>query len=240
MVWAAMIAPLTPFLLLQGQITRWKVGVLPDAARRKARQIRRRRRRGQTFRDWRIDRCRSGSPYSRTCTRRAICRQLSEQIDRPVDWKVIGKNGVTAQRTIDELLPHMPDESFDYILVGLGGNDVMKALKPGQMAARYDRIARTVSNEKSRRCHLSLQLPDDRRFADNAAADQDYTCGHCRRCTMTISRNLREKWIVSFIIRSRSTLGFDGFFADGLHPSEQGYTDWAAAMMKYFSENHKW
>src|SRR5262245_15832398 len=29
---AAMIAPLAPFLLLQGQITRWKVGHLPDAA----------------------------------------------------------------------------------------------------------------------------------------------------------------------------------------------------------------
>ena len=29
---AAAIAPLAPFLVLQGQITRWKVGMLPDAA----------------------------------------------------------------------------------------------------------------------------------------------------------------------------------------------------------------
>ena len=28
---AAVIAPISPFLLLQGQIVRWKVGVLPDA-----------------------------------------------------------------------------------------------------------------------------------------------------------------------------------------------------------------
>ena len=33
---------------------------------------------------------------------------------------------------------------------------------------------------------------------------------------------------------------FEGFFADGIHPSEQGYADWAAAMMKYFSTNYKW
>ena len=32
----------------------------------------------------------------------------------------------------------------------------------------------------------------------------------------------------------------DGFFADGLHPSEQGYADWAEDMMRYFSANHKW
>ena len=26
----------------------------------------------------------------------------------------------------------------------------------------------------------------------------------------------------------------EGFFADGIHPSERGYADWVAAMMKYF------
>ena len=31
-----------------------------------------------------------------------------------------------------------------------------------------------------------------------------------------------------------------GFFADGIHPSEQGYADWARAMIKYFSANYKW
>jgi lysophospholipase L1-like esterase len=32
----------------------------------------------------------------------------------------------------------------------------------------------------------------------------------------------------------------DGFFADGIHPSEQGYADWAQAMIRHFAENHKW
>ena len=32
----------------------------------------------------------------------------------------------------------------------------------------------------------------------------------------------------------------EGFFADGIHPSEQGYADWAGAMMRYFAANHKW
>ena len=42
----------------------------------------------------------------------------------PVQWKVVGKSGVTARQTIEELLPRVPDDRFDYILVGLGGNDV--------------------------------------------------------------------------------------------------------------------
>ena len=31
-----------------------------------------------------------------------------------------------------------------------------------------------------------------------------------------------------------------GFFADGIHPSEQGYADWSAAMMRYFTANYEW
>src|SRR4051812_41422495 len=32
LITAAAVAPLSPFLYLQGQLTRWKVGTLPDAA----------------------------------------------------------------------------------------------------------------------------------------------------------------------------------------------------------------
>jgi lysophospholipase L1-like esterase len=32
----------------------------------------------------------------------------------------------------------------------------------------------------------------------------------------------------------------EGFFADGIHPSERGYSDWSAAMMRYFTETCEW
>jgi lysophospholipase L1-like esterase len=35
-------------------------------------------------------------------------------------------------------------------------------------------------------------------------------------------------------------LDIDGFFADGIHPSEKGYADWAEAMMNFFDANFKW
>ena len=55
---------------------------------------------------------------------------MSKRIDRAVSWTVVGRNGVTARRTIDELLPIVPEERFDYILLGIGGNDVMKLSSP--------------------------------------------------------------------------------------------------------------
>jgi len=32
----------------------------------------------------------------------------------------------------------------------------------------------------------------------------------------------------------------EGFFADGIHPSEFGYSVWTDSMMKFFNENYKW
>jgi lysophospholipase L1-like esterase len=32
----------------------------------------------------------------------------------------------------------------------------------------------------------------------------------------------------------------EGFFADGIHPSEKGYAVWSDAMIKFFDENYRW
>ena len=33
---------------------------------------------------------------------------------------------------------------------------------------------------------------------------------------------------------------WEGFWSDGIHPSEQGYADWSADMMRFFDQNYKW
>jgi hypothetical protein len=35
-------------------------------------------------------------------------------------------------------------------------------------------------------------------------------------------------------------VNLEGFWADGIHPSEQGYADWSAAMMTFFNQHYKW
>ena len=71
----------------------------------------------------------------------------------------------------------MPEEQFDHILIGIGGNDVMRLSSPRQMAAGYDRIAEPFACEESGRGHIYYELPDDHRFADNATADKNDPVG---------------------------------------------------------------
>ena len=125
-----LIAPLSPFLYLQGQITRWKVGVLPDADGERQGKYGIGNNASQLLVIGESTVAGLGARTHEFALAGQFAKQLSQRMGRPVEWKVIGKNGVTARRTIDELVPQMPDEKFDHILVGIGGNDVMKLSSP--------------------------------------------------------------------------------------------------------------
>ena len=51
---------------------------------------------------------------------------LAARLGRPVAWRVVGKNGVTAQAAAGELLPQLTNSQFDLVAVALGANDVFQ------------------------------------------------------------------------------------------------------------------
>ena len=131
------------------------------------------------------------------------------------------------------------DDKFDYVLVGIGGNDVMKLSSPIKWRRDMTELL-GIFREKN---------PDAVIFITN--------------CPMIVASPIMPQPIKTILwelskMHNDNILEFtremdrvfyypqptevirDGFFADGIHPSEQGYADWAAAMVKYFSENHKW
>ncbi|MEO6050968.1 MAG: SGNH/GDSL hydrolase family protein [Pyrinomonadaceae bacterium] len=236
---AAAIAPVAPFLLLQGQIIRWKVGVLPDAAGDKFGKY---GEVGDAAKLFVIGESTAAGLGARTyelALAGQFAKHLSGHIGRPVEWKVVGKNGVTARRTIDELLPQMPDEHFDYILVALGGNDVMKLSSPVKWRRDMTELLATL-REKN---------PDAVIFLSNCPmiVYSPIMPQPVKAILWTLSQMHNDN--ISEFTRDMDRVFYypqpvdvklEGFFADGIHPSEQGYADWAAAMVKYFTANEKW
>src|SRR5215207_4409827 len=137
---AALILPFSPFLFLLGQHTRRKVGLLPDAAGAKSGVV------GEGAATVKLLVIGESTVAGLGARSHAyglagrFAEQLSARTRKPVKWSVIGRNGVTAKRTIDELVPLMPYEKFDYILVGLGGNDVRKLSSPREWRRDMDRL----------------------------------------------------------------------------------------------------
>ena len=236
----AAIAPIAPMLLLQGRITRWKVGLLPDAAGPREGVA-------GTGRDpanlWVMGESTVAGLGARD-HERSLAGQfainLSRYLDCSVHWKVLGKNGVTARQTIDELLPQMPDEKFDYILLGIGGNDVMKLSSP--IKWRSDMIELLT--------RLRKKLPETVIFISNcpmivlSPVIPQPSKALLWQLSQMHDANIREfTRQMERVVYYPQPVGMrlEGFFADGIHPSEQGYAEWAKAMVKYFATRRdKW
>jgi len=168
-----------------------------------------------------------------------FAKHLSDHIKRPVEWDVLGKNGVTARRTIDELVPHMPDKQFDYILLGIGGNDVMRLSSPrrwredmteliGIMRRKHPDAVIFISNCPMIKYTHAIP-PPSKQLLWQLSQMHD---ANIKEFTRDMER--------VFYYPQPVEVRLDGFFADGIHPSEQGYNDWSAAMIKFFTENYEW
>jgi lysophospholipase L1-like esterase len=239
LIGSAVILPVAPLLYLQGHLTRRKVGILPGAAGSTTGTA------GEGEEDARlfvIGESTVAGLGARThdlAFAGQFARRLSGRLRKRVRWTVIGRNGVTARRTIEELIPEMPGERFDYILVGLGGNDVMKLSSPvkwrrdmtellGILRARNPEAAIFLSN-----CPMikySPAIPHPIKFLLWELSKMHDA--NIRELTGPMER--------VFYYPQPVDVRLDGFFADGLHPSEQGYADWTEAMMRFFDENDEW
>jgi lysophospholipase L1-like esterase len=236
---AAAIAPVSPLLFLQGSITRWKVGVLPDAAGP---------REGRVGGDGSAERLlvlgeSTVAGLGARDHEKALAGQfalfLSEALGRPLEWSVLGKNGVTARRVIDELLPHAPEGPFEHILLGIGGNDVMKLSSPRKWRHDMTELIGT----------LQAANPDAYVYISNCPMIK-YAWAippPARQLLWQLSQmhdaNIRE--FTADMPRVHyypqpAEVELEGFFADGIHPSEKGYTDWASAMVDHFKKEAEW
>lgn len=231
--------PFAPLLYLQGQRTRQRVGVLPGAA---GADIGVAGNGGSPVKLLIIGESTVaglGARNHELALAGQFAKRLADRIGRSVSWAVIGKNGVTAKQTIDELVPRIPDETFDYILVGLGGNDVMKLSSPRKW--RRD-MTRLLGILRERNPDAVIFLSNCPMIKLSPAIPQPIR-GILWQLSKLHDANIKDltsNMDKIFYYHQPRNLEIDGFFADGIHPSEKGYSDWSEAMMKFFGENYKW
>ena len=233
---AAAIAPISPFLFMQGSITRWKVGVLPAAAGPLTGIAGEGDDPARLYVIGESTVAGLGARTHELALAGRFAKHLSDHIKRPVEWDVLGKNGVTARRTIDELVPHMPNKQFDYILLGIGGNDVMRLSSPrrwredmteliGIMRRKHPDAVIFISNCPMIKYTHAIPPPSKQLLWQLSQLHD----ANPKAFTRDMAR--------VFYYPQPVEVRLDGFFADGIHPSEQGYDDWSAAMIKFFTEN---
>jgi lysophospholipase L1-like esterase len=224
-----LILPFAPLLYLQGRYVRRKVGLLPDAAGEKNGVAGKGEPGTRLLVIGESTVAGLGARTHETALAGQFAKHLGAKIDRSVQWNAIGKNGVTAARTIKELLPLIEGEGFDYILIGLGGNDVLKLSSPVKWRKSMLRLI-SLLRENS---------PDATIFITNVAAVHLSPAlpQPIRGILWQLSR-LHNANIVEFVKSLKNVFYYpqptsvpDDFFSDGIHPSEAGYAVWSKDMV---------
>ena len=238
LIGAAIILPVSPLLYLQGRYTRRKIGVLPGAGGDTTGVTGEGNDAAELLVIGESTVAGLGAKTHKTALAGQFARCLSARIGRPVRWTAIGKNGVTAARTITDLVPLVPEIRFDHILIGLGGNDVIKLSSPRKWPRTMIELIGI----------LRASNPDSVIFITNCAAvKQSPVLPEPIRFILSQLSGMHNANAIEFTAALDRVFYYqqpssvpNGFFADGIHPSESGYAAWSESMMKFFSENFEW
>jgi len=234
----ALILPISPFLYLQGRLTRRKVGVLPNAGGAKT---------GLAGKDENATKflvigestvAGLGAATHETALAGQFAKELAARIERGVSWTAVGRNGVTAARAIVELVPLIPSDKFDFMLVALGGNDVLKLSSPRKWRRDMIRLL-TILRQHSPNAVIFLANCPMIKFSPVIPQP-------IKSMLWELSK-LHDANIKQIVAGLENVYYYhqpasvpDDFFADGIHPSETGYAQWARSMMEFFDANHRW
>lgn len=233
------ILPAAPFLYLLGQYTRHKVGILPEPEGPRTGTVGNSPDAARLLVIGESTVAGLGARTHENALAGQFAKQLAATIDRPVEWTVVGRNGVTAKRTIDELLPLVPDTEFDHILVGLGGNDVMKLSSPRRWRSSMLDLLGTLRERNPNAVIFITNCPMIK-YSPAIPHPIKFLLWELSKLHDLNIKEFTADLDRVFYYHQPHDLNLDGFFADGIHPSEQGYRDWSAAMMRFFESNYKW
>jgi len=227
-----LLAPVLPFLYLQGQYTRFKVGKLPDATGETSGKV---VGNGDIINFLAIGESTIagvGAKNHAEAMTGQFAKHLSRQTGKTVCWQALGVSGITVHRTLRELVPKVPEVKFDVILIALGGNDVFQLSTPKKW-----RQGMTELIEVFRR-----KYPDATIYLANVPMVRDFIAlPNPTRYVLSRLAKMQQINTLDFVSdypKVHYYLPQGKFlkehFSDGVHPSAQGYDLWAEEMIRFF------
>ncbi len=232
------LLPFAPFLYLQGKYVRRKIGRLPDASGETNGKSGTEKETVKLLVIGESTAAGVGARTHETGLAGHFSRFLSEKLNKTIEWQVVSRSGITIAETIRELVPKIPDEKFDYILLALCGNEVLKLNGPRKsrrdmlklieiLESKNEGATFFITNAPAVRLSPILPFPI-KQILGNLSAIHDK---NAQEFTAEMPR--------VFYFNQPNYVPAD-FFADGIHPSEKGYEVWSKRMIEFFGEKYNW
>lgn len=226
------VLPFAPFLYLQSKYVRRKVGRLPDAA---GETIGRHGAHEKIINLLAIGESTVAGVGAKTHAEALtgqFAKHLSQKCEKSVRWQAFGTSGITIERTLRELVPNLPAEKIDVIVVALGANDVFGLSSPRKFRQNLATLLEV----------LREKYPSAKIFVANVPMVRDFIAlPNPLRYVLSRLAKLHHFNAIDLISTLENISYFDDvkrvdndFFSDGIHPSPKGYDLWSKAMVDFF------
>jgi lysophospholipase L1-like esterase len=227
-----LLAPVLPFLYLQGQYTRLKVGKLPDADGEITGEVGESKETINFLAIGESTIAGVGAKSHAEAMTGQFARHLSRQTDKKIRWHALGVSGITIRRTINELVPQIPPIEMDSVLVALGGNDVFGLATPKKFRADLSELLGIL-----RETHPNAQI-----YVANVPMVRDFLAlPNPTRYVLSRVAKMHHFNAKELILQQKGVYYYEPngklqpeHFSDGIHPSALGYDYWAEEMVKFF------
>lgn len=167
-----------------------------------------------------------GAPTHEAALAGQTAAALAARTGRSVQWRVVGESGATAQHASAALVPQLPAEPADLVVLAVGVNDVIRRTRPAAFARDVRDLVKAVRARVGPVPVFVSAVPPVGRFP---ALPQPLR-GVLGACARRLDRAARRA-TAGVPAVAHVPLRFDGsadefMAADGFHPSPKGYASW--------------
>lgn len=161
-----------------------------------------------------------------------IGRILSVHNDTSITWKVVAKSGFKAIDVINQLLPKLANETYNLIVIGLGGNDTFQTTPPW-IWRRDMYLLINLIKIKYPSAHVIISaMPPVADFPVFPKLLQSFMGGHTNMLRLSIMDfpilfdkvyYMADKVKMHEWLGDETSNNMEDFFSDGVHPSALTY-----------------
>ncbi|HSU44004.1 MAG TPA: SGNH/GDSL hydrolase family protein [Casimicrobiaceae bacterium] len=148
-----------------------------------------------------------------------VARFMSGRLDREINWHASGMIGAGARRVRRDVVPQLPPQAFDVILLSVGVNDVLKLERKGRFRRQLLKLIRELRRHSPHAVIAFLGLPPLDEFP-KLRRPLRWLVGHRVRHFDAVAREALTRVPNAMHIPVRFSPRPDMFAGDGLHPSE--------------------
>jgi lysophospholipase L1-like esterase len=148
-----------------------------------------------------------------------VARFMSGRLAREINWHASAVIGAGAKRVRREVVPQLPAQAFDVILVSVGVNDVLKLERKGRFQRQLLKLIRALQRHSPYAVIGFLGLPPLDEFP-KLRRPLRWLVGHRVRHFDAVAREALKRVPNALHIPVHFSPRRDMFSDDGLHPSE--------------------